>query len=80
MRDLMIYEVHDMDTANMVAAAESEDAILSTVVAYVAAHGRAAVEAWVLLRSTPDGLRKEAIAEGDTLADRALHTPAHGND
>jgi hypothetical protein len=76
---MMIYEVHDMETANMVAAAEREDTVLSAIATYIAAHGRAAVETWVLLRSTPDGLCKEAIAEGDALADRAMHIPAHGD-
>lgn len=76
----MIYEVHDTDTANMIAAATSEDEVLAVIAAYIAANGRAAVETWVLLRSTPDGLQKDAVAEGEALVDRALHAPTHGDD
>ncbi len=76
----MIYELHDFDTANMIAAADTEDATLATVAAYVAAHGRAAVETWVLLCASADGAHKEAVAAGTGLAERALHVPAHGDD
>lgn len=76
----MIYELHDFDTANMIAATDTEDEALATVAEYVAAHGRTAVETWVLLRATTDGTHKESVAAGDALADRALHAPAHGDD
>ncbi len=76
----MIYELHDFDTANMIAATDTEDEALATVAGYVAAHGRAAVETWVLLRATADGTHKEPLAAGDALADRALHAPVHGDD
>jgi hypothetical protein len=74
----MIYERHDFDTANMIAATDTEGEALATVTGYVAAHGRTAVETWVLLRASADGTRKESVAAGDALADRALHAPAHG--
>jgi hypothetical protein len=79
-RATMIYELHDFETANMIAAADTEDETLATVAAYVAAHGRAAVETWVLLRASADGAHKEAVAAGTALAERALHAPAHGDD
>jgi len=79
-RATMIYERHDSDTANMIAAADTEDETLATVAAYVAAHGRAAVETWVLLRASADGAHKETVAAGAALAERALHAPAHGDD
>ncbi len=67
----MSYELHDSDTANMIAAADTEDETLATVAAYVAAHGRAAVETWVMLRASADGAHKEAVAAGTALAERA---------
>lgn len=78
----MIYELWDFDAANMVDTFRSEGAALAEVAAQVAAFGRDAVRTWVLLSN--DGTQTDAgihrIAYGDTLVDRALHVPAHGDD
>ncbi|HEY8311022.1 MAG TPA: hypothetical protein VIG47_10725 [Gemmatimonadaceae bacterium] len=72
----MIYELYDWDTANLIYAYDTEAEALASVVQYVRAYGRASVATWTLLTSTPDGLHKENVAEGDALADLALRARA----
>lgn len=72
----MIYELHDWDTANLIYAYDTEAEALASVVRYVRANGRASVLTWTLLMSTPDGMHKENVAEGDALADLALRASA----
>lgn len=68
----MIHELYDWDDANLIAAFHDEADALTEVAAQVHAYGRAAVATWTLLTSTPDGMHKENVAEGDALADLAL--------
>ncbi len=72
----MIYELYDWDDANLIAAYRDEANALAEVAAQVSAFGRDAVRTWTLLRSSPDGTHKENVAEGDALAERALHAHA----
>jgi hypothetical protein len=72
----MIYELYDWDTANLIDAYDTEADALTEVVAQVRAYGRASVVTWTLLMSTPDGMHKENVAEGDALADLALRARA----
>ncbi len=72
----MIYELYDWDDANLVAAYHDEADALTEVAAQVCAYGQASVMTWTLLISTPDGMHKENVAEGDALADLALRASA----
>ncbi len=72
----MIYELYDWDDANLIAAYYNEADALTEVAAQVRAYGRASVATWTLLMSTPDGMRKENVADGDALAERALRVHA----
>ena len=72
----MIYELHDWDTANLIYAYDTEAEALASVVRYMRTYGRASVTTWTLLVSTPDGVHKENVAEGDALADLALRASA----
>ena len=73
----MVYELWDSETRNIIYTYPTEAAALAEVAEQVAAYGRDAVAGWVLLRNDgaedKQGLRR--IADGETLADRALHTP-----
>lgn len=72
----MIYDLYDWDDANLIATYQNESDALTEVAAQIRAYGRASVTTWTLLMSTPDGIHKENVAEGDALAERALHTHA----
>lgn len=70
------YELWTLDTGNMVADYNAEADALAEVQAYVAAHGRKAVSDWALARNGDSKTDFQHIAEGDALADLALHTCA----
>jgi hypothetical protein len=72
----MMYELYDWEDANLIAVYHSEAEALAEVTAQIHAFGRDAVATWTLLKSTPDGIHKENVAEGDALAERALRAPA----
>lgn len=63
----MIYELHDWDTANLIYAYDTEAEALASVIRYMRAYGRESVMTWTLLMSTPDGMYKENVAEGDAV-------------
>jgi len=74
---MMVYELWDAETRNIIYTYLTEAAALAEVAEQVAAYGRDAVAGWVLLQNDGKeggkGLRR--IADGETLADRALHSP-----
>lgn len=76
----MWYGLHHEDAGAQLAASEREADILAVVAAYVAAHGGAAAAPLVLLVGDAGGTHKEAVAWGDALADRAVHTLAGAAD
>ena len=69
----MIFELYDWDNANLIAVFPTETAALTEVREQMTAFGRDSVRTWTLLRSAPDGTRKEGIAQGNALADLALY-------
>lgn len=72
----MVYELWDADTRNIIYTYPTEAAALAEVAEQIAAYGRDAVAEWVLLINDSTGGEKgiRRIADGDTLAERALHT------
>jgi hypothetical protein len=69
-------ELWTLDTGNMVADYDTRADALAEVQAYVAAHGREAVSDWALARNGDSEADFQRIAEGDALAERALHLHA----
>lgn len=66
-----LYELWDLETANLIGTYESEHAALEDVANAVLIHGRQAVETLLLGREDADG-ESHLIAEGAALVDRAL--------
>lgn len=67
----VLYELWDVETANLVGSYDSEEAALEDVANAVLAHGRSAVETLLLGRENADG-GSQPIAEGPALVDRAM--------
>ena len=67
----VLYDLWDLETANLVGTYESEQAALEDVANAVLVHGRQAVETLLHGREDDEG-RSDLIAEGAVLVDRAL--------
>jgi hypothetical protein len=67
----MIYELMDVESANLIGTYDSESAALAVVRAAIQAHGRACVASLALGCEDDDG-NGALIAEGTDLAARAL--------
>jgi hypothetical protein len=70
------HELWALDTGNMVSDYDTEADALADVRTHVEAYGREAVADWALARNGDDEKDFCHIAEGDTLADRALRAHA----
>lgn len=67
----MTFELWETESGNVIGGYETADAALEVVRATIAAHGRRAVETWLLIREDRRGNSK-ALEQGAALADRAL--------
>jgi hypothetical protein len=77
----MWYEIWDCETRNIITWHDTEDAALAVVAATIAQHGRDAVATWMLVQEDGTESERDAIiAEGNALADLAIHAPVHGDD
>ncbi len=74
----MVYELWDADTRNIIYTYPTEAAALAEVAEQVAAYGCDAVATWVLLVNGDAAGEKgiHRIADGEMLAERALHISA----
>lgn len=67
----MAYDIHDVETANLVRSFPTEEAALAMVRRAVERSGPGAVEAWVLGRTDLNG----KVLTGEELVDRAMRAP-----
>ncbi|MCA1724546.1 MAG: hypothetical protein LC748_09930, partial [Thermomicrobia bacterium] len=63
-----VLELWDEETAHLINTYASAPDALAVVAATIAAHGRVAVENWLLLRADQTDNAKETVAAGDALA------------
>lgn len=67
----MVFELWELESANLIVEYDSEDAALEFVRSAIRAHGREYVLSWELARAPVHG-DTEAIASGEKLVERAF--------
>ncbi len=76
----MWYEIWDRETGNLLLDADNERELLDSVAATVAEYGDDAVRTWFLVRGDATERTGTIVAEGNTLAHRALPVVMHSDD